>query len=100
MKVAARVGVTPLRMGWSRRYHHVLKADRVIRPRTRKATTATTATPRRAGDRLIRRSELASVIDELRHHAHNLDIQFRRIADIQADVDELKRRVKKRNSRG
>ena len=84
-------------MGWSGRYHPVLKGDHVRTPRTGKGTTASA---RRAGDRLITQSELASVLDELRHHAHNLDIQFRRIADIQADVDDLKRRVKKRSSRG
>jgi hypothetical protein len=48
---------------------------------------------------LVTRSELAGVIDQLRQHAHNLDIQFRRIADIQADVDELKRRVRARKTR-
>jgi len=48
----------------------------------------------------IKRSELTSVLDQLRQHAHNLEIQFRRIADIQADVDDLKRRIKGRKSRG
>jgi hypothetical protein len=48
----------------------------------------------------VKRSELTSVLDQLRQHAHNLDIQFRRIADIQADVDDLKRRIKGRKSRG
>ena len=65
-------------------------------PRTRKDATSTA---RRAASRSVTRSELASVIDQLRQHAPNLDIQFRRIADIQADVDELKRRVKTRKSR-
>lgn len=64
--------------------------------RTRKGANSTA---RRAADRSVSRSELASVIDQLRQHAHNLDIQFRRIADIQADVDELKRRVKDRRRR-
>jgi hypothetical protein len=76
-------------MGWRRRYHHPLESDRVM-PRTRKRTNSTV---RRAA-RSVTRSELAGVIDQLRQHAHNLEIQFRRIADIQADVDELKRRVK------
>jgi len=65
--------------------------------RTRKGASSPA---RRAAGRSVSRSELASVIDQLREHAHNLDIQFRRIADIQADVDELKRRVKARRSRG
>jgi hypothetical protein len=65
-------------------------------PRTRKGRNSTA---RCASTRSVTRSELASVIDQLREHAHNLDIQFRRIADIQADVDELKRRVKTRRSR-
>ena len=68
----------------------------VTTPRTRKEGNSTA---RRGAGRSVTRSELASVIDQLRQHAHNLDIQFRRIADIQADVDELKRRVKTRKSR-
>ena len=83
-------------MGWNGRYHHALKGDHVMTQRTRKGANSTA---RRAADRSVSRSELASVIDQLRQHAHNLDIQFRRIADIQADVDELKRRVKTRRSR-
>ena len=80
-------------MGWNGRYHHPLKSHRVMPPRTRKLANST---PRRAADRTVTRSELAAVLDQLRQHAHNLDIQFRRIADIQADVDELKRRVRTR----
>ena len=83
-------------MGWAGRYHHPLKGDRVTTPRTRKEGNSTA---RRATGRSVTRSELANVIDQLRQHAHNLEIQFRRIADIQADVDELKRRVKTRKSR-
>ena len=83
-------------MGWSGRYHHPLKGNRLMPPRTRKLAHST---PRRAADRTVTRSELATVLDQLRQHAHNLDIQFRRIADIQADVDELKRRVKARKRR-
>ena len=83
-------------MGWNGRYHHPLKGNPVMPPRTRKLANSK---PRRAADRAVTRSELATVLDQLRQHAHNLDIQFRRIADIQADVDELKRRVKARQRR-
>ncbi len=44
--------------------------------------------------------QLTTVLDQLRQHAHDLDIQFRRIADIQADIDDLKRRLKGRKARG
>lgn len=48
----------------------------------------------------VTRVELSGVLDQLRQHAHHLDIQFRRIADIQADLDDLKRRVKAKKTRG
>jgi hypothetical protein len=42
----------------------------------------------------VTRVEFSGVLDQLRQHAHHLEIQFRRIADIQADLDDVKRRVK------
>lgn len=59
------------------------------RPRTRRTSTR--------GD--VSRVEFAAVVDQLRQHAHHLDIQFRRIADMQADLDEIKRRIKGRKTR-
>jgi len=48
----------------------------------------------------VTRGELTTVLDQLRQHAHDLDIQFRRIADIQADIDDLKRIFKNRKAKG
>jgi hypothetical protein len=58
------------------------------------------ATRKRSSTAVVTRSDLSSLLEQLRQHAHDLDIQFRRIADIQADIDDLKRRVKGRKSRG
>lgn len=48
----------------------------------------------------VTRVEFSGVLEQLREHAHNLEIQFRRIADIQADLDEIKRRFRGRKTRG
>jgi hypothetical protein len=39
----------------------------------------------------VTRVEFTGVLDQLRQQSHDLEIQFRRIADIQADLDAIRR---------
>ena len=53
------------------------------------------ATGRKRGRRSslpdVTRVEFSGVLDQLRQQSHDLEIQFRRIADIQADLDAIRR---------
>jgi hypothetical protein len=39
----------------------------------------------------VRRDEFQEVLDTLHQHTRDLDIQLKRIAQLQADLDEIKR---------
>lgn len=39
----------------------------------------------------VRRDEFREVLDTLQQHTRELDIQLKRIAQLQADLDEIKR---------
>ncbi len=62
-------------------------ADRVARLETALEEVAR----RRAEVRREEHNEVLATLQQLAQHTHDLDVQFKRIAQIQADVDLLKR---------
>jgi hypothetical protein len=71
-----------------RRLLHAPRHERpVTRTEFRKVTTHL--------DRFITRAEFRSLTDSVEQTMHSLDVQFTRIAQVQAELDDLKRRFAK-----